>query len=81
MVINSVLNCIKSGLNCALNCTESWLNSNKSVPTERLFRGYLFQIASMGVTNATKPEQLCCNKVLRGGVSALLDGPLGLAVK
>ena len=41
----------------------------------QLFSGHLFQIASMGVTNATKPKPLCGDQVVSGGVAALQDGP------
>ena len=55
MVINSVINCVETGLNvinAVLNCTESGQDGNKSAPTEHSFSRHLFQIASMGYTNA-----------------------------
>ena len=52
MVINSLLNCIKSWLNCnkhSTNCTKSRLNCNKSA---EISSGHLFQMP-IGYTNAT----------------------------
>ena len=68
--INAVLKCTKSWLNgnkkaemvlnwyqiSAYFCPTHPVSSLLCLaPTEHLFRGHLFQIASMGYTNSTKP--------------------------
>ena len=67
---------VKSGSNCnkcSTIYTKSRLNGNKSAPTEHLFSGHLLKFASMGSTNATKPQQLCGtgNQVVSCWVAAL----------
>ena len=78
MIINSLLNYIKSGLKCNKCSTKLYYILDEwQICTNFFvnFRGHLFQIDSMSVAYAAKPKQLCCDQVVRRGV-AVGSGPL-----
>ena len=61
--INSLLICTKSGLNwnnAVLNCTKSWLNVDKSAPTEHLPQVFnLILVHTVPVGGSLGTDPLC----------------------